>query len=132
MNNILSYLGNDFTIVDLGSGFAESSAALKPFHPAITCVELDAANRSNRNPLDYKRHECITKAVAGVSGKQTLYNRAMPNASSLTPTRAELVHAYGLERFLEIKSQETVAAVSLSELLESLQLSQVDWLKTDS
>ncbi|NCC50030.1 MAG: hypothetical protein EOM20_02320 [Spartobacteria bacterium] len=126
-----SLSAHGFVVVDLGAGFAGASDVLKPFHPLITWIELDAANTSERVSADYKRHEFITQAIAESEGKRTFIRRVFPNASSLTMPRGALVKGYGLERHFSEDRRLELEAITLPQLMVQLGLSRIDWLKTD-
>lgn len=132
MHETIQWLSGDFTVMDLGSANASDLAGLRPFRSILTLVEIDAMSQSTTNTIaGYRRKIALKTAISGQAGQRTFYKRKFPQSSSFLQFRPELAKAYGLQKFFEEAGSVELECETLSMLLNSLGLTQIDFLKTD-
>lgn len=130
MHTLTESLRGDFVVVNLGSGGDHDYDLAPKFRKALTLIEIDAQNDASMRAEYFARHG-VNKFIAGERGKRVFKINGFPYCSSLHSVRKEMVEKYGLERYYEVKESLDVDCITLPEVLGSLDIKQVDFLKTD-
>lgn len=131
MNETLRALAGQFVWVDLGAADGSTMAALRGLRKAITLIELDAVAEENSDPGDLFNRVAIKGAVVGSSGKRPYYVRSFSQSSSFLKTNDNIVRDYGLESFVHIEKTLDLMCDTRSNLLASLNVKDISFLKTD-
>jgi hypothetical protein len=132
MTETIRLLTGDFVLLDLGS--ANAVGLFRDFpslSAAITLIAVDAREDRGRASGSFHRVLCLRKAVSGVAGKRAFYSRAFPECSSFLEPKQDLVAAYGMERYFQLKEVLKLECATVSELLAEQKIRRVDLFKTD-
>jgi FkbM family methyltransferase len=132
MTETIRLLTGDFVLLDLGS--ANAVGLFRDFPSlasAATFIAVDAREDQYRGSTNFHRVLCLKKAVSGVPGKRAFYSRAFPECSSFLEPKPELVAAYGMESYFQLKEVSKLECATVSELLEEQNIRRVDFFKTD-
>ena len=123
-------LRNNFTIVNLGCIGDTDYRLPRNIVNALTVMEVDAeGGAQTRNP--YHRKIEITMPIAGVPGKHTFIRNTFAGTCSLLRPRPGRVQAFGMERYCQEIEQVEIKCETLPDLLQRLNVSSLDFLKTD-
>jgi hypothetical protein len=82
----------------------------------------------------FKRHSVINKIVKGPEANTTMpfYLKAAPACSSMLKPNDKVLQHYLFAHLFEIQKEISFEAVTLSEALDSLSLTRLDWLNLDT
>jgi hypothetical protein len=131
MPSLFEALLGAFTIVNLGAGGDADYALPDELLKTITLIEVDGGNQTIISTDKYHAKHRVNHVVAGSTQTRRFYQRAFWGTSSLLEVKKQTVARYGLESFFEVISATEIQTVTLTDILEQLQIKNVDFLKTD-
>ena len=130
MNNLFEAVRGNFVLVNLGcEGDIDLHAPLQ-LQRAMTVVELDACCGAATQDK-YYRKVALKQVVAGVAGRYSFRRNTFTGSSSLLSPNDDLVCDYGLEPYMTVAETQSVAAVTLPDLLQENGIDHLDFLKSD-
>lgn len=116
--------------VDLGSSSFDYFQIPNWLMPQSHIISLDALSVPNIAEARGQRTS-LHSIIGGQAAPAVFYEKYWLAASSLLPDVPEVVQAFGMEKFAQVKTAHTVATRTLAELLEEKEISRIDAIKTD-
>lgn len=123
-------------LIDIGAS-GGLHAAWKLLAKYSLCIAFDPDDREMRIDAssngNYRRLYVYNRALtAGPEGAVNFYLTKSPACSSVLPPRPEMLGAWEFAERFELLRTIRVEAIHLQTVLRELQISRVDWFKTDS
>ncbi|MEZ6044420.1 MAG: FkbM family methyltransferase [Planctomycetaceae bacterium] len=123
-------------LVDIGASGAVHPA-WKPLAPASICIAFDADQRelttTTSTQAGYRQLHLFPAAVVEQpEEKARFYLTKSPYCSSRLKPNQEALQVWNFAPLFEVSEEVEVPAITLPEVLEQLQLTYIDWFKTDS
>ncbi|UFH56396.1 hypothetical protein [Spirosoma sp. KNUC1025] len=125
-------------LVDVGAS-GELHARWKPFAKYAVCIAFDADDRDFGYVESESGHfrklytfNHIVTGTASESDTSDFYLTTSPHCSSLLRPRPDLIQEYAFAPKFEPTKVVQLKTRTLRSTLDSLQIKQVDWFKTDS
>lgn len=129
--NLYDALAGSFVVVNLGSAGDFDYDLPESLLQTVTLIEIDGAKNASESSERYFRKHTIYDVVAGSNAPGIFTVRNFKPCSSFYAPRPEMIKEYGLEKFYEARSSQTVSPTTLPEILDRLKIGSVDLLKTD-
>lgn len=128
---MIQALPGRFVIANLGAGGDADYDLPTKIRKTATLIEIDAGNQAAKTGESYYAKHGIKKTIAGTGGVRKFFNRKLWLCSSLHDPDEKLIKKYGLEDHYGLLSVKEVEVVTFPEVLRSLGIETVDFLKTD-
>jgi hypothetical protein len=122
-------------IIDIGAS-GNYQPSWKEISAYSICIGFDADKRETDfgvyNNDGYRKHFVINKIITDFNGKKDFFLTKSPFCSStLLPDKSALQPWY-FEDLFDVQQTVTLDCANLSSILSSINISYVDWFKTDS
>ncbi|MCC7358516.1 MAG: FkbM family methyltransferase [Anaerolineales bacterium] len=131
MPSLIEALAGNFVVANLGAGGDGDYVWPTEVLPAVTLIEVDGATSPVGEQRRYHTRHRLRQIVAGSVRPREFKQRTYWGSSSLFDLAPGMVEKYNLGRLLQVEAVNPVEPVTLPELLPTLGLDHLDYLKTD-
>ncbi len=120
--------------IDIGaSGKTHNSWSKLAKYAICICFDADLRDFSTeQTKSDYKKLILINKIVSDSSGIKDFYLTRNPHCSSTLNTDIESLSDWYFKNLFIVDKKVKIEAITINEVLASLNINRVDWFKTDS
>lgn len=130
MNELVSALRGNFTIVNLGCIGDDDLPLPETLRRTITLLEADVEGGAETRH-GYHRKLKINRPVAGQPGKRLFRHTNFPGTCSLLEPLEGVVESFGMENYARLLELIEFDCTTIPELLRAENIATLDFLKTD-
>jgi hypothetical protein len=130
MNDLITTLKDQFTIVNLGCIGDADFLLPRPLLKALTIVEIDAEGGAVTGDR-YHKKIIIQKPISGRPGKHVFRRNTFAGTCSLLEPLPGAVEMWGMEDYCRLIERTEIECETIPQLLASHSLKTLDFLKTD-
>ncbi|MDD5679104.1 MAG: FkbM family methyltransferase [Kiritimatiellae bacterium] len=120
-----------FVVVNLGAGADSDYPLPAAFQKAMTLIEIEGGRVNPITSEKYFAKHTVGKVIAGSSEHRRFNQYAWWGGGGIYEPIPEMIKLYGLDNFYKVLSVSDVETETVPQLLDSLAIETIDFLKTD-